>query len=173
MDMLNRAVEALRAGKIPDRDMPLEPVSQEVNLHVAALIPEDYLPDVQSRLILYKRIAGAVEQAELDDLKGEIIDRFGLLPQSVQNLFAITALKLQAQGLGIIKVDIGETKGKLEFSKTTAVEPIAIVRLVQQQADTYRLDGASTLRIEEQLPEFADRVAFVQGLFKVLSASAS
>ena len=173
MDMLNRAVEALRAGKIPDRDTPLEPVSQEVNLHVAALIPEDYLPDVQSRLILYKRIAGAADQAELDNLKGEIIDRFGLLPQSVQNLLTITALKLQAQALGIIKVDIGETKGKLECSKTTAVEPMAIVRLVQQQADTYRLDGASTLRIEEQLPEFADRVAFVEALFKVLSDSAS
>jgi transcription-repair coupling factor (superfamily II helicase) len=171
MDMLNRAVEALRAGKIPDRDTPLEPVSQEVNLHVAALIPEDYLPDVQSRLILYKRIAGAADQAELDNLKGEIIDRFGLLSQSVQSLLTITALKLQA--LGIIKVDIGETKGKLEFSKTTAVEPMAIVRLVQQQADTYRLDGASTLRIEEQLPEFADRVAFVEALFKVLSDSAS
>jgi transcription-repair coupling factor (superfamily II helicase) len=173
MDMLNRAVEALRSGKIPDRDMPLEPVSQEVNLHVAALIPEDYLPDVQSRLILYKRIAGAGDQQELDDLKGEIIDRFGLLPISVQNLFVITSLKLQAQALGIIKVDIGDTKGKLEFSKTTTVEPIAIVRLVQQQANTYRLDGASTLRIEQQLAEFQDRVAFVEELFEVLSAKAA
>ncbi len=173
MDMLNRAVEALRSGKIPDRDIPLEPVSQEVNLHVAALIPEDYLPDVQSRLILYKRIAGAADQQELDDLKGEIIDRFGLLPTSVQNLFVITSLKLQAQALGIIKVDIGDTKGKLEFSKTTTVEPIAIVRLVQQQANTYRLDGASTLRIEQQLGEFHDRVAFVEELFEVLSAKAA
>jgi transcription-repair coupling factor (superfamily II helicase) len=124
-------------------------------------------------LILYKRIAGAKGQTELDDLKGEIIDRFGLLPQSVQNLLTITALKLKAQALGIIKVDIGETKGKFEFSKTTTVEPMAIVSLVQQQASTYRLDGASTLRVEKQLPEFADRVAFVQELFEVLSGSAS
>ena len=169
MDMLNRAVEALRAGKIPDRDTPLEPVSQEVNLHVAALIPEDYLPDVQSRLILYKRIAGAGDSSELDDLKGEIIDRFGLLPMSVQNLFQITQIKLQAQRLGILKVDLGDTKGKLEFSKTTSVEPMEIVRLVQQQSDIYRLDGASTLRIVEELPEFADRVAFIQSLFELLS----
>ncbi|HCG69630.1 MAG TPA: transcription-repair coupling factor, partial [Gammaproteobacteria bacterium] len=169
MEMLNRAVEALRAGKIPDRDTPLEPVSQEVNLHVAALIPEDYLPDVQSRLILYKRIAGAADQTELDDLKGEIIDRFGLLPQSVQNLFEITGLKLRAQRLGILKVDMAETKGKLEFSKTTVVEPMEIVRLVQQQSNTYRLDGAATLRISKELPEFADRVAFAETLFEVLS----
>jgi transcription-repair coupling factor (superfamily II helicase) len=169
MEMLNRAVEALRAGKIPDRDTPLEPVSQEVNLHVAALIPEDYLPDVQSRLILYKRIAGAANQTELDDLKGEIIDRFGLLPPSVQNLFEITGLKLRAQRLGILKVDMAETKGKLEFSKTTVVEPMEIVRLVQQQSNTYRLDGAATLRISKELPEFADRVAFAETLFEVLS----
>ena len=103
-------------------------------MHVAALIPEDYLPDVQSRLILYKRIAGAKDSRELDDLKGEIIDRFGTLPLSVQNLFQITEIKLQAQHLGILKVDLGDTKGKLEFSKTTSVEPMEIVRLVQQQA---------------------------------------
>ena len=140
-----------------------------MNLHVAALIPEDYLPDVQSRLILYKRIAGAGDSRELDDLKGEIIDRFGSLPISVQNLFQITEIKLQAQHLGILKVDLGDTKGKLEFSKTTPVEPMEIVRLVQQQSDTYRLDGASTLRIVADLPEFADRVAFIQSLFKLLS----
>ena len=169
LEMLNRAVEALRAGKIPDRDTPLEPVNQEVNLHVPALIPEDYLPDVQSRLILYKRIAGASTEVELDDLRAEIIDRFGLLPDSVKNLFAITQLKLAAQHLGILKIDLGETKGKLEFSKTTRVEPMAVVQLVQQRSSTYRLDGASTLRIEESLPTFEDRVAFVQALFKLLS----
>ena len=161
--------EALRAGKIPDRDTPLEPVSQEVNLHVAALIPEDYLPDVQSRLILYKRIAGAGDSRELDDLKGEIIDRFGTLPISVQNLFQITEIKLQAQHLGILKVDLGDTKGKLEFSKTTSVEPIEIVRPCSSRATLTASDGASTLRIVADLPEFADRVAFIQSLFKLLS----
>jgi transcription-repair coupling factor (superfamily II helicase) len=64
---------------------------------------------------------------------------------------------------------LGETKGKLEFSKTTRVEPIAVVQLVQQHSNTYRLDGASTLRIEESLPTFEDRVAFVQALFRLLS----
>ena len=83
MDMLNRAVNALRSGQVPDRDMPLEPVSQEINLHVPTLIPDDYLPDVQTRLILYKRISAANSQLELDNLQVEIIDRFGLLPLSL------------------------------------------------------------------------------------------
>merc|ERR1712185_473422 len=85
MEMLDRAVDALRSGKVPDQDAPLETVSQEVNLHTPTLIPEDYLPDVHSRLILYKRIAGAKEQQELDALRVEVIDRFGLLPDALKN----------------------------------------------------------------------------------------
>ena len=106
MDMLNRAVEALRAGKIPDRDTPLEPVSQEVNLHVAALIPEDYLPDAKPSDFVQAHCWRWRQPRTLDDLKGEIIDRFGSLPISVQNLFQITEIKLQAQHLGILKVDL-------------------------------------------------------------------
>ena len=171
MDMLNRAVNALRSGQVPDRDMPLEPVSQEINLHVPTLIPDDYLPDVQTRLILYKRISAAVSQVDLDNLQVEIIDRFGLLPPAMKNLFQVTGLKIIAQSLGIIKLDLGEERGKLEFSKTTKVDPMEIVKLVQQESQTFKLDGASTLRIEKDLSEFAERVAFSIELFNRLAPS--
>ena len=173
VEMLDRAVDALRSGKVPDQDAPLETVSQEVNLHTPTLIPEDYLPDVHSRLILYKRIAGAKEQQELDALRVEVIDRFGLLPDALKNLFSVTALKLMAQSLGIIRLDLGELKGKLEFSKTTIVEPIRVVNLVQQQSSTYRLDGASILRIDTELPTFDARLDFAHALFDLLAPKQS
>ena len=169
MDMLNRAVNALRSGQVPDRDMPLEPVSQEINLHVPTLIPDDYLPDVQTRLILYKRISAANSQLELDNLQVEIIDRFGLLPPAMKNLFQVTGLKIIAQSLGIIKLDLGEERGKLEFSKTTKVDPMEIVKLVQQESHTFKLDGASTLRIEKDLSEFTQRLEFSFELFSRLA----
>ena len=169
MDMLNRAVNALRSGQVPDRDMPLEPVSQEINLHVPTLIPDDYLPDVQTRLILYKRISAAATQLDLDNLQIEIIDRFGLLPPAMKNLFQVTGLKIIAQSLGIIKLDLGEERGKLEFSKTTTVDPMEIVKLVQQESHTFKLDGASTLRIEKDLGEFAARLEFSINLFNRLA----
>ena len=165
MDMLNRAVNAMRSGQVPDRDMPLEPVSQEINLHVPTLIPSDYLPDVQTRLILYKRISAAASQLDLDNLQVEIIDRFGLLPPAMKNLFQVTGLKIIAQSLGIIKLDLGEERGKLEFSKTTKVDPMEIVKLVQQESHTFKLDGASTLRIEKDLGEFTQRIDFSIALF--------
>ena len=169
MEMLNQAVSALQSGQIPDLDSPLEPVSQEVNLHAPTLIPDDYLPDVQARLILYKRIASAKDNNALDALQVEIIDRFGLLPAQLKQLFSVTELKLLAQDLGIVKLDLGQERGKLEFSKTTRVDPLMIVNLVQQESQTYRLEGSSTLRIVCDLEHFDQRLAFAHELLTRLT----
>ena len=169
MELLDRAVKAIQDGKTPDMDSPLEPISQEVNLHVATLIPEPYLPDVHARLILYKRIANAATEVELADLQAEIIDRFGLLPEPLKALFQVTGLKLSAQPLGILRVDLGAQGGRMEFSPQTAVDPLAVVKLVQSQPATYRLEGATLLRVSRQLPDFAARLAFAEQLLQLLA----
>lgn len=61
----------------------------EIDLQIAAFIPDDYLGDVHARLILYKRIASSKSKDELDDLRVEMIDRFGQIPLQTQNLFAV------------------------------------------------------------------------------------
>ena len=87
----------------------------EVELHVPALIPEDYLPDVHTRLTLYKRISSARDSDALRELQVEMIDRFGLLPDAAKHLFAIAELKLKANTLGIRKLDLGENGGRIVF----------------------------------------------------------
>ena len=169
MDLLNRAVEALRSGQVPDLDRPLEPVSQEVNLHAPTLIPEDYLPDVHTRLILYKRISSAGSEEDLKALQVEIIDRFGLLPDPLKRLFAVTQLKLMSQTMGVLKLDMGDERGKLEFSNHTSVDPFTIVSLVQTEPNTYQLEGASVLRVRRSQPEFEARVEFCTELLKKLT----
>jgi transcription-repair coupling factor (superfamily II helicase) len=168
--MLARAVRAIREGGTPDLDAPLEPVSQEVNLHVGARIPDDYLPDVHARLILYKRIASAGSQDELDDLRSEIVDRFGPAPDSLRQLLMVTGLKLAMQGLGIRKLDLGVQGGRLEFAADTRVDPLTVVRLVQTQTATYRLDGATQLRVSRNLPDFDARLAFARDLLEQLDS---
>ncbi|MDO6806364.1 hypothetical protein Q4595_28160, partial [Wenyingzhuangia sp. 1_MG-2023] len=84
MEMLEQAVQAMRSGKIPSDDLTPKQMA-DVNLHIAALIPDDYLPDVNSRLTLYKRIANGQSDNELKELQVEMIDRFGLLPDPVKN----------------------------------------------------------------------------------------
>ena len=107
LNMLESAVAALRRGDIPDIDQPLD-TGTEVKLHVPALIPDDYLPDISTRLVLYKRIAQARDAAQLRDIQVEMIDRFGLLPDAVKNLFTCALLKISAQQLGISEIDMTE-----------------------------------------------------------------
>ncbi|MDB6062845.1 MAG: transcription-repair coupling factor [Verrucomicrobiaceae bacterium] len=168
MEMLERAVKAIKAGKTPNIDEPLDH-GAEVNLRLPALIPEDYLPDVQARLILYKRIANTSDEDGLRELQVEMIDRFGLLPDQLKNLIRVTALKQQAQVLGIRKIEAGANGGKLEFEAQPNVEPLTLIKMVQSKPGTYRLAGAAALSFTADLEENEQRFQFVEKLISALT----
>lgn len=165
--LLERAVDALRAGKSPRLDRPLDH-GTEVDIHAPALIPEAYLPDVHSRLIMYKRIASADSMEALEELQVEMIDRFGLLPDAAKTLFRVTALKLKAAPLGIRKVDVGARGGRVEFRDETQVDPARIVRMIQANPSVYRLDGPNKLRLSMALPGETDRLEALNALLHEL-----
>ena len=168
MEMLERAVNSIKEGKETNIEDAFKPAS-EVNLRLAALIPDDYLPDVHTRLILYKRIANAETNNDLRELQVEMIDRFGLLPDPVKNLFRATELKLRAQRIGIKKVEGSAAGGKLEFADNTQIEPIALVKLVQSQPAIYQLAGATALKFSESLEETEQRFDFIDKLLDRLT----
>jgi transcription-repair coupling factor (superfamily II helicase) len=163
MEMLERAVAALKRGEIPDVDAPLD-AGTEVKLHVPALIPADYLPDINSRLVLYKRIAAAEDDEQLRELQVEMIDRFGLLPEQVGNLFLVSRLRLRAESLGIRAIEAGAGGGSIDFKETTRVNPLSLVTLVQSDPRAYKLAGATRLRFERDLADKAQRVAYIEDL---------
>jgi transcription-repair coupling factor (superfamily II helicase) len=167
MEMLERATRAIREGREPDLERPLAE-GVEVDLHLPALIPDDYLPDVHMRLITYKRIASAPDEEALQALHGELIDRFGLTPQPVRNLIRVTTLKLAAEALGIVRVDAGEQGGRVEFGQETRVDPLVLVRLVQEQPERYRLEGGSRLRFRMPMAEPEKRMEAVGRLLAEL-----
>ena len=146
MEMLDRAVKAIQDGKTPNLDRPLKE-GTEINLHFPALIPEDYLPDVHNRLILYKRISNAVDEKELRDLQVEMIDRFGLLPPQTKHLFQIAELRQKARAIGVSRIDFGETGGRIEFSEDTTANPAALLQMIQKHPFDYKLQGPHKLRI--------------------------
>ena len=129
----------------------------EVNLNIPTLFPEDYLPDVHSRLVLYKRIAGAESNAALEDLKSEIIDRLGMFEQPVANLFSVASLKLRARYLGMKRIDFGSKGGKIEFYNHGPVSPERVISLITEHA-SYRLDGSERLRLSKALPDTISRI---------------
>lgn len=171
MDMLDRAVKAIQAGKEPNIEQPLD-ANIDVNLRLPALIPDDYLPDVHSRLIMYKRLAGASTKEELRELQVEMIDRFGLLPDATKNLIRVTQLKLKAQELGIEKLEASAGSGRVEFSSDPVVDPLTIVKLVQTQPQIYRLEGANHLKFVTDMENAEERLRTVDELLQRLTPAA-
>jgi transcription-repair coupling factor (superfamily II helicase) len=172
MEMLERAVNALKSGKIPQLDQPMHQ-GPEVDLHVASLLPDSYLPDVHLRLVLYKRIAAAANAEELRELQVEMIDRFGLLPEPAKNLFRIAGYKQAARALGLRKIDIGPGGGSVTFERDTRVEPANLIRYVQQNARTHRLEGGTKLRFTLKLEKDEQRFAAVEQLLEDLQKPAA
>jgi transcription-repair coupling factor (superfamily II helicase) len=155
-DLLMRTVEALKLGKESSMRNESE-MGVEVNLNIPTLFPEDYLPDVHSRLVFYKRIAGAESNTALEDLKSEIIDRLGMFEQPVANLFSVASLKLRARYLGMKRIDFGSKGGKIEFYNHGPVSPERVISLITEHA-SYRLDGSERLRLSKALPDTISRI---------------
>ena len=167
-ELLNRAVQSLQAGRMPETDTSLHS-GAEVNLHAPALFPENYLPDVHMRLILYKRVSAVKRLDSLQELKEEIIDRFGLLPQSAQLLFRATELKILATSLGIRKIDAGPRGIRIEFIEKPDVDPGAILRLLHSAPRTYRLDGPNRVRILGDMPDVESRIQAIRRFLDALT----
>ncbi|MDA0789952.1 MAG: transcription-repair coupling factor [Proteobacteria bacterium] len=167
MEMLDCAVKAIQDGKTPNLDRPLKE-GIEVNLRLPALIPSDYLPDVHTRLVLYKRIANAETEDQLRELQVEMIDRFGLLPEPTKTLFRTTMMKLTAEHLGIKKIDAGPSGGRLEFDQDTVIDPGSIVELVQSEPHRYKLSSANQLNFTEAMEPPETRFKKVERLLERL-----
>ena len=162
-ELLGRAVESLRAGDEPDLEAPLH-AGVEINLHVPALLPDDYVPDVHLRLILYKRISAAENADELRELQIELIDRFGLLPDGARNLMRIAAIKKLATRAGIEKIDAADGGGYLVFGKESRIDPVALIQLVQNDSRRFRLQGSHRLQIKDDLGDLEKRFVTIENL---------
>jgi len=168
-ELLARAVAELREGREPDLEDPFTH-GPEVETGLAALIPEDYMPDVHMRLVHYKRIANAESKAALDELQVELIDRFGPIPAPTKTLFKVTWLKLLAQPLGIDKIQAGAEGGVLRFGEHAKVDPVALVGLVEDEPERFSLDGPFKLRFVGKARTEEERIHAVASLLSRLGA---
>lgn len=169
MEMLERAIKTLKKSKDNNniKHEETEKIKTEMDLQIAAIIPDSYVGDINQRLVLYKRIAEAKNQNELDELQIEMIDRFGLLPLYAKNLFKISALKIKAQQLGIKKFSFGASKGIIQVASTVTIDPQMLIPLLQSQTKSYKFLDPYTIEfvvnLQMQTPEI--RIEFVDNLF--------
>lgn len=168
--LLGRAVKTLQSGgTLPDND-GLDP-EIEVDLGTEALLPSDYIPDVHLRLVLYKRIASAETLSALVELSEEIVDRFGSLPKSTQNLIEIARLKQWAKPIGITRISGGPTGIRLDFSSDPKLDAQALVQLVQSDPKQYRLRGSKQLEAHRQLETDSERFECVRLILQTIAGA--
>jgi len=165
-DMLNEAVRALKNGKEPDLAAPLSSTT-EINLHIPALLPNDFCGDVHERLSIYKRLANCSKASAIDDMQEEMIDRFGKLPEQVKSLLETHRLRVAAKPLGIIKIDAHNEAATLQFEPQPPIDAMRIIELVQKNKHI-RLNGQDKLRITANMPDLASRVAQIKTTLKAL-----
>jgi transcription-repair coupling factor (superfamily II helicase) len=167
-ELLEKAVTALKQGKVPDPDAPLH-TGIEIDLGLPALIPDDYVYDIHQRLMLYKRISNARNQEALDDIRVELIDRFGLLPDYLKNLFTITEIKLVAQDIGITKIEAVDSGIKFKFDEKPNIDPMKLILMIQTQSSLYHFDGKQTFRILETKENIEERSKQIYDVINMLS----
>jgi transcription-repair coupling factor (superfamily II helicase) len=171
-ELLERAVKALKQGKVPDPDAPLHS-GIEVDLGLPALIPDDYVYDIHQRLMLYKRISNAAASEKngkesLDDIRVELIDRFGLLPDHLKNLFSVTEIKLAAQDIGITNIQVTDSGTKLKFNEQPNINHVKLIEMIQTQSSLYHFDGKQTFRILESFDNIEQRVKQIYHVINTL-----
>jgi transcription-repair coupling factor (superfamily II helicase) len=166
-DMLTSAVKSLKEGKEPDMNAPLA-ATTEINLHMPALLPEDYCADIHERLVLYKRLANCESKSELDELQEELIDRFGLLPEAGQALMAVHQLRLETRRYGIDRLEAGPEVTSIQFVANPPVEPMKLIKLIQSRRE-FKLAGQDRLRIDIPSPTLDKRLALVRNFLAEIS----
>lgn len=167
-DMLNNAVKSLKAGKEPDLMAPLAAIT-DINLGVAARLPDDYCPDVHERLSLYKRLASCEQIDDIHSLHEELVDRFGQLPETALALLEVHRLRLITQPLGIRKIDANPQQIQLHFSPTPPIDPGRIIQLVQTHRHI-QLAGQDKLKITSALPLLQARIDKIREVANFLKA---
>jgi transcription-repair coupling factor (superfamily II helicase) len=169
-ELLERAVKAVKRGALADSE--LAGSDCHIDLGTSALIPEDYVPDVHTRLALYQRLTACEETEAVDALKSETIDRFGALPEAAENLFANAGLRIAARALGITQLRVGESSLSVDFGSDNPLDPVAIIGLVQSDPRAWRMEGENRLIHRQVAEDDAARVRHAREVLQTLAGTA-
>ncbi|UFS72002.1 transcription-repair coupling factor [Geomonas sp. RF6] len=162
VELLDEAVRTLKGEELPER------VEPEIKLRVPAFIPEDYVPDPNQRLILYKKLAQPADEAQIDDISGELVDRFGALPQAVVYLLEVMRIRTLLKSLLVKEIEAAGGELVLSFHERTPVSPDAITALLKKEKGRYRFTPQFKLHAKLGDSSFDGVLAEARNLLKTL-----
>ena len=167
IDMLNYAVKQLKLGKKLSLDNPLQK-NTEINLHTPAIITNSYCGDINERLVLYKRLSGLNDYEALMEMKEELIDRFGVMPEQTQSLISFHDLRIFIQHLDIKKIDASDTSIQISFASDSKMDPLKLIKLLGEDKRC-RMNGPDKIKIGVTIIDILERVKFIKDFLKKIS----
>ena len=131
--MLQEAIAKIQAGELEGLSDGDDQWAPQINLGVPVLIPEKYVPDLDVRLGLYRRLSSLTTKVELEGFAAELIDRFGKLPKEVNTLMLVVRIKAMCKRAGIAKLDGGPKGATIQFHNDKFASPTGLVEFIQAQ----------------------------------------
>ncbi|MGK7653025.1 transcription-repair coupling factor [Roseovarius sp. B08] len=131
--MLEEAIAKIKSGQLEGLSEADEQWAPQINLGVPVLIPEEYVPDLDVRLGLYRRLSGLTTKVELEGFAAELIDRFGKLPREVNTLMLVVRIKAMCKRAGIAKLDGGPRGATIQFHNDKFSNPQGLVEFIKDQ----------------------------------------
>lgn len=159
LQLLEEAIRGFK-GEALEEETP----DPEIHLPLAAFLPEDYVPDVQQRLALYRRLSGRLTPELVKDLEEEFLDRFGPLPPEGRNLLEVVRAKHRLRQLGVKRLDMADSTALLQFSHPERLDLKRLIDLLKKRPQRFRLSPDQTLRV--QLPENGSVLERLQNCLK-------
>ena len=172
-EMLENEVTRLRGGAGDGEAEELEGEwSPRIDLGLPVHIPESYIPDLSTRLTLYRRLAGIRELETMNGIAAEIHDRFGAPPPEVETLYRVLALKSLCRSGGIASIEVGEKGARLGFRNRAIANPAALLKYVASQRDAMRLRPDGTLVVRKRCDTSNARVDMALGICQEIAEAA-
>jgi transcription-repair coupling factor (superfamily II helicase) len=168
--MLEEAVTALKEGAEDIANS--RSWSPQINVGVAVLIPEEYVPDLTVRLALYRRLADLASDAEREAFAAEMIDRFGKLPAEAEQLIGVASLKALCREMNVAKLDAGPKGAVLTFREGGFGDPAGLVRLVQSRPFDYKMRPDGKLVLTGEWPDPGLRLKALRAGMEAVAAVA-
>lgn len=163
-ELLERAVEALKLGNEPQLD-DLSIHETQIELNIPALLPDEFIHDVFLRLTFYKRLSQSVTKDDVNELRVELIDRFGLLPDQANNLFEIKILQLQSKVFDIKSIAMNQHGGTVKFDTKDEAILRKLIGLIQTKHEQYKPMPNNAIRVIGEFVHAEQRFEAVEQLF--------
>ena len=169
--MLEEAIAKIKSGEMEGLSEADDQWAPQINLGVPVLIPEDYVPDLDVRLGLYRRLSSLHEKVELEGFAAELIDRFGKLPKEVNTLLLVVRIKSECKKAGIARLDAGPKGATIQFHNDKYANPAGLVDFIQAERGMAKVKD-NKIVVRRDWKKDSDKIKGAYGIARDLAVKA-